>query len=61
MILEWTAMFNVRNHPARMEFASMFDESIHLRTLLDQGLKLGLGNLRTDQNNPPHRVQRADR
>jgi RimJ/RimL family protein N-acetyltransferase len=46
-------MFQVQKHPQRLKYKSIFDGVSHLRVLLDQGLKMGFGVLKTDENDSP--------
>ena len=46
-------MFQVQKHPQRLKYKSIFDRVSHLRVLLDQGLKMGFGVLKTDANDSP--------
>ncbi len=46
-------MFQEFAHPSRLRFSGMFDAVTNLRVLLNQGLKLGLGILKTDTGAEP--------
>jgi GNAT superfamily N-acetyltransferase len=46
-------MFQVRDHPQRLKYKSLFDDVRHLRVLFEQSLKLGYGVLKTDKTDPP--------